>query len=263
MQTVQSAHVLTVGARLATEASRVGGIAYGQVLLVQDDVAVDIGHRHLSRGDEVEVVHADVVHLPLLVGELARAVARVLIDDVGRLHLGEACLTCVVEEEVDERALQACPIALVDGEARARDLDAELEVYEVVGLCQLPVGGGVGRQLGVVPAHLDADVVLSRRALGHDLSGEIGDLQQDLADTSLCLVLLFLELAAKLLEVGDLGAYLLGLILQSLLHQGTDLLGDGILLRQACVELLLGAAAQLVEVEHLSDVLARLEVLLL
>ena len=68
VQTVQSAHVLAIRAGLPTEALCIGAVLDGQILLVEDNVAVDICHGHLGRGDQIEVVHLAVIHLPLLVG---------------------------------------------------------------------------------------------------------------------------------------------------------------------------------------------------
>ena len=75
MEAVQTTHILTIRPSFAAEAGGVSRVAHGQILLLEDDVTIDIRHRHLSRGDEIEVIRRSVVHLPFLVGELTRAVA--------------------------------------------------------------------------------------------------------------------------------------------------------------------------------------------
>ena len=140
MQAVQSAHVLAIRASLATEALRVGAVLDGQVLLVEDHIAVDIRHRHLGSRNQVEVVDLGMIHLALLVGQLAGAIARCSIHHRRRHNLGVPALASLVEEEVDECALQAGTLTDVDRESGTRDLHAQVEVDEVVFLCQLPVG---------------------------------------------------------------------------------------------------------------------------
>jgi len=56
--------------------------------------------------------------------------------------------------------LQPCPLALVDGEAGAGDLDAQLEVDDVVFAGQLPVRQCVGGQFGDGAARLLATIVV-------------------------------------------------------------------------------------------------------
>ena len=140
MQTVQSAHILTVRTGLATEALCVGAVLDGQLLLVEDDVTVDVGDGHLSGRNEVEVIYLAVVHLTLLVGQLSCAVAAGGVHYRGRHNLGVAAGTCFVEEEVDQRSLQTGTLADIHGETGTGDLDAQVEVYQIVFLGQFPVG---------------------------------------------------------------------------------------------------------------------------
>ena len=67
VQTVQSAHVLTVATSLSAETLGVGAVLDGQLLLVENHVAIDIRHRHLSRWNQIEVIHLAVVHLSFLI----------------------------------------------------------------------------------------------------------------------------------------------------------------------------------------------------
>ena len=75
MQTVQSAHILAVRASLATKASGISAILYGQVLLVKYYVAEDICHRDFGRRNKIEIVKIAVIHLSLLVGQLSCTIA--------------------------------------------------------------------------------------------------------------------------------------------------------------------------------------------
>ena len=140
VQAVEAAHVLAVRAGLATEAGGVGAVLDGEVAGLEDGVTVNVGDGHLGGGDQVEVVEVGVVHLSFLVGQLAGGVGGGLVHHIGRLHLGIAVLGGGVEEEVDEGALHLGPFALVNGEAGAGDLAAQVEVNDVVLFHQFPVG---------------------------------------------------------------------------------------------------------------------------
>src|SRR5215213_3200762 len=94
----------------------------------------------LGRGDEVQVVAGDDVHLVFLVGNLARSGRRRRVDDGGRPDLGHPVLARMdVEEPVDQRSLQRGPRTLVDGEAGAADLRPAGVVDDVERLGELPV----------------------------------------------------------------------------------------------------------------------------
>ena len=88
------------------------------------------------------------------------------------------------------------------------------------------MGKSIFTEIGSDTARLDADVVLCRSPLGHDIGGEIGDREQDLTDLSLGFCLLVLEFFTELLERSHLCADGFCLLLGSLLHQITDLLSD-------------------------------------
>ena len=120
---------------------RVGGVADRQVGGLEDLVAVKVRDRDLGRGDQVEVVAGDDVHLVFLVRDLAGATRGVGVDDDRRPDLGHAVLGDVdVEEPVDQRPLERGTRALVDREAGAGDLRAAGQVDDVERLGDLPVG---------------------------------------------------------------------------------------------------------------------------
>ena len=253
MQAVQAAHVLAVGAGFAAEAGGVGGHFYGEILFVEDHVAVDVRDGNFGRGDQVEVIDRGVVHLPLLVGELSRTEARSLVDHDRRLDFEIAGFGVAVEEVVDQRPLQACALALVDGESGTREFYAQIEVDDVVFAGQLPVGQRVFGQFGVAFDEFYDEVVLCGFALRDDLGGEVG--QRD--DRGLQLLLHFarfgLQAVRFLLEVGDEAFALLGLFAAALPHQRTDLLGGFVLRGQRIVQFYLNGLAAVVQRFDLFD----------
>ena len=81
---------------------------------------MDVRDGHLGRGHQVEVVTRDDVHLVFLVGDLTGAARGGLVHEGRRPDLGHAVLAGVeVEEEVDERALEGRPGALVERGSRS------------------------------------------------------------------------------------------------------------------------------------------------
>ena len=251
METVQAAHVLAVAAGLAAEAGRVGAVLLGELVAGDDDVAVEVGDGHLGGGDEVEVVLVDIVHLALLVGELACAVARCLVHHIGRLNLQVAGLGGAVEEELDEGALELGAFADVDGEAGAGDFHAQVKVDDVVFLAEVPVGHGVGGEVGHRTARLLDHIVGGAGAGGHALVGDVGHAEQDVAN--LCLTAAYLVGKSLLLgfERGHEGLDFLGLFLLTGLHQLADFGGMTVELGGGIVALQLSLTALFVEGKHL------------
>ena len=199
-----------------------------------------------GRGDEVEVVHLAVVHLPLLVGQLARAVAAGSVHHRRRHYLRVSRLARLVEEKVDESPLQTSSPADIDGESRAANLHAEVEVYQVVLLRQLPVGQRVLGQVDKLAAGLHHEVVLRRLALRHLGVGQVGNLQEQLRALLRSLLHLLLQPRRRQLYLRHARLSLLGLVASALLHQRTDALGNLVYLSLELVHLLLGFAAAVV-----------------
>ncbi len=105
VKAVQSADILAVGTRLSPETGGIGHILHREVLAFEDGVAVDVGHRHLSRGNQVKIVDYGVVHLAVLIGELAGAESRIGIHQIGGLNFCVARFQGFIEEEIDKSAL--------------------------------------------------------------------------------------------------------------------------------------------------------------
>ncbi len=197
--------------------------------------------------------------------QLSGAETRRLVDDVGRLHLGVSGLACLVEEERLEGALEACHLADVDGEAGAGDFHAEVEVDEVKLLQQVPVAEHLILRIGhVCQVFLDDHVAAGVLALGHVVVGDVGYVEQLVGHVGRGLVHDFLQGLVGGLELGHLGLDLVGLVFLALLHEGSDLLGELVLLGLVAVEFLLALTAQLVVFQYFLNGLSRsFEVLLL
>ncbi len=172
---------------------RVRRVADRQLGRLEDLVPVQVGHRDLGRGREVQVVAGDDVHLVFLVRDLPGAPRRRRVDDDRRPDLGEAVLGGVdVEEPRDQRPLEPRARALVHREAGARDLGAADVVDDVERLAQLPVRlPGPGRAIGVgrlvrrrlAPA-ADRDVRLLAADRDVGVRG-VGDAEQEVLELGL------------------------------------------------------------------------------
>ena len=261
VQAVQAADILAVRTGLAAEARRVGRQALRNLVGGEDHVTEDVGHGDLGGRDHIEVVQVGVVHLALLIGELARAETGSGVDHHRGLDLLVAGRGVAVEEEVDQRPLELGALALVDRETGTRDLDAQVEVDDVVLLGELPVRQGPFGELHLGTARLDDLVVLGtlagldQRARGvghqHELAVQLGG----------SLVHPGEELAGAGLEGGHLGLGGLGRLAQSLLHQAADPGSLLLLLREQRVALGLEPAPERVELEHLVHDRLRVEIL--
>ena len=205
VEPVEAAHVLAVRAGLAPEAGRVGGVADRELSLGQDLVAAVVDERHLGRGHEVETVALGFVHLALFVGQLPGPDAAGLVDEEGRLDLGVAGLGREVEEQADERALEARPLADVEREAGAGHLRAALEVEKAEAVGELPVGEGREALEGGALAPRERRLVRARVADRRRGVGRVGDGEEGVSQARL-------GRADGLVELGDLGLEAVGLL---------------------------------------------------
>ena len=177
-----------------------------------------------------------MVHLSFLVGQLAGAVARSGVHHCGGHHFRVARSACLVEEEVDEGALQAGTLAFVYGEACAGNLHTQVEVDDVILLGQFPVGQGVFGQFGLHAAHLYHEVVFGRSAFGHFVVGNVGDGVEQLLQVVCGLVHVGLQGLVGFLQFGHTALGGFGLVLLAFLHQLADGLGQGVDFGEVVIE---------------------------
>ena len=114
-----------------------------------------------------------MVHLALLVRELAGTETGSGIHHHRRLNLQIAGLGVAVEEEIDEGSLKSRALALVNRESCAGDLHAEVEVDDVQLLGKLPVRECVRSQIRYLIAHLDHEIVFRALALRNEIARDI------------------------------------------------------------------------------------------
>ena len=223
--------VLTVGAGLGAEAGRVSGIFEGQVVLLQDFVPVDVGHRHLRGGHQkiIPILQLEEVFLEL--GKLAGALHGGPVGHERRQNLQIPVFAGVeVQHKVDQGPLQqgACPFK--QGEAGPGDLGGPLKVQDAQGLADVPVGFGFKVKLrGLAPGMVHR-VIVRGRAQGDGRVGQVGDIQEEVPDPGFLLLHPGLQGFAFSINAGDPRLEGFGLRFFSGLHQGSHLLGQGVAL---------------------------------
>ena len=202
-----------------------------------------------------------MVHLPFLVRELSRTVAGILIDHIGRLYLREAGVAGFIQEEVDQSSLQACSFALIDREACSGYLDAEFEVDQIVFLGQNPMWELVRSKLRHCAACLHTDILLCGLACRDRLMRQIRDKQKLLAYSILQISFPLFQMVALGFHIGYFRTDGLCLVFLAGFHQSSDLLGNGVLLRQASIQTLLSFASLSVERDDFVENSSCIEVL--
>ena len=126
----QATGIAAGAARLLAEARAVGAVADGQILAVQDHIAVQVSHGHLGGGNQ-EGVLIQLVGVLFKLGQLTRAGHGAAGDHVGRQHLGVAVGSMGIHKEVDDRALKTRAQAAIHGKARTADLCRRVEIQDI------------------------------------------------------------------------------------------------------------------------------------
>ena len=184
-----AARVLAVGARLGTEAGRVGHEPQRQGVRFDDLLAHQVGQRHFRRRDQVQVLQA-LLFLEVLpplqreqVGlelrQLARPRQRLARHQVGHVGLRVAMLSRVqVEHELRQRSMQPRHGAAHHGEAGPGDPRRRLEVEPAELLAERDMVQRREVQLPRLSPAAKLDVGRLVPALGHRLMEQVGDAQQ-------------------------------------------------------------------------------------
>ena len=250
VQTVQATNVLAVATSLTTEAGRVSAALDREILLVEDNIAEDVGYRNLGCRDEEEVVEISVVHLTLLVWQLTCAATGILVYYVWRLNLQVSALAGLIEEECLESTLEASHLADIYRETGTCDLHTEVEVNEVVLLEKIPVAESVWTEVRLLAAFLNNHVVGCILALRYLLARDVRDFEQLVGHIVLCLLHDLFKSLGVSLEHSYLSLSALSFLFLAFLHQGTNLLGKLVSLLLVVVQLLLSFATNFVVLQN-------------
>jgi hypothetical protein len=247
----QTPCVLARRARFAPEAGRVRRVAHGQVRGFEDLVAVQVRDRYLRRGDEPQVIPLRLVRLVGELGELPGAGEGLPRHQVGNAQLFVAVLARVhVEEEVDERPLEAGSGAPEHRKARAADEGAPGKIEHPERLTQLPVSPRLERERARLTPHRHHPIGLLA-SLRDLVQRNVRHCKEDLLHPRLVgphhLVQLGDALAQRPHGGDEVGGALAGAL------ELTDLPGRLVALRLELVHLADGRTARLVQSLHLRD----------
>ena len=175
----EATHVAAVGAGLGTEAGRIGTEADGECGFVQGFIAEEIRDWNFGGGDQPMIVvvqialseRAFIVAVKEVLSEfrqLAGAEERAGVDHVGRQNFRIAVLAGVqVQHEVGQGALKPGTRAVVKGEAGTGDFGRAIEVEDVQGFAELPMGFGREVEGWLLAVTLDKTVAVLVGALRH------------------------------------------------------------------------------------------------
>ncbi len=168
-------------AGLAAEAGGVGGVVDGELIELEDFVAMQVGDGDLCGGDQVEIVLGAVIDLVAEFGELAGADEALGFDEEGWADLGVAVLSGVeIEQEADEGALESGSGPAIDDEGAAGDFGTGFEVEHAVGLPEGDVVFWCEVKAGCAAPAADLWVFLGSGTDWAGLVREVGQAKHDL-----------------------------------------------------------------------------------
>lgn len=252
MHANEAARAEACAAGFTTEAGCVSGVIDRQLLVRHDFFAMQIRHGHLGGRDEVKIVLGAVIHLIAEFRKLAGADEAIRFHQQRRADLLIAMLRRVqVEEEIDERTLQAGTGTFVNDEGAAGDFHAGFEVDHAE---RSSDGGVVLRFEGELRLRAPAThfgVLLGAVADGAGFVRQIGDAEKQIALLHIAGVGFaadFIDAAADAAHLGLDGAGVLAVFLGD-----ADLLADAVAVALQLLALGFGAAALGVDFEHLID----------
>ena len=171
-----------------------------------------------------------MVHLALLVRQLACTETGIFVDQHRRLNLLVTSLGVAVEEEVDQGALKLCSLTLVNRETGAGNLHAEVEVNDVIFLGELPMRQGICREGNLRSSHLHHLVVLRALAFLDQTARDVWQQHEVCLKFLSCLLHTCKHRSRLLLESGHLSLGGFSILLEALLHQDTNLGSELLLL---------------------------------
>ena len=154
------------------------------------------GDRDLGGGyqEQLPVPGRGTEQIALELGKLARAFEGGARHEIGRQHLAVASLPRMdVEHELDQGALEACPLPPENGETGTRDAGCPFEIEDSQLHTQVPVGLGLEVEAGWLTHPTDFDVGALVGPDGHRAVRDVGQEHQDAAEPLLHIVLLLLQ----------------------------------------------------------------------
>ena len=152
-----------------------------------------------------------------------------------------------------DAALQRSALAFINGKTGPGQLDTQFEIDQVVFAGQFPVRQRSFRKRGIRPAHTHHHVIGRRLAARHVLVREIRQRHDHGVQLFAYGPQPLLHAPRAFLQLNRFRLSGFGLLLFALFEQHTHFLGDGILLRQACIQLSLNRFTFIVQRFDLLD----------
>ncbi len=195
----ETPRVLSIRARLGTEAGRIGHVVDGQRFFLQDLLLMDVGHGNLGRGDEVIIKTLDLEEILGEFRELSCSGHTLLVHHEGREDFRvSVCARVEVEHEVDEGPFELGAEPAIKREPRSCDLRAPREIENIEVFPDLPVGFRDEVEDGFFAPGPHDGIVFRTCAVGHRFMGNIRDDHHHVAER----VLRFLQKFIQFLDPG-------------------------------------------------------------
>ncbi len=224
----ETARILARRARFGAEALGQRGHPQRQELFLHDLAAHRVGQADLGGGDQPAAV-GGMEQVVCELGQLPGAEHRVVAHQQRRIAFHVAVFDRLpVEHELAERPVQSRDAAAQEGEARARNVRADLEIE-----AQHRPDIGVFARLEIEVAFLapggKLDILVFARPIGHILGGDIGNACQQFVKLGADYTRLLFELGeGGRLEVAHLGLQPVGFFRVALAHRLSDRFRGGV-----------------------------------
>src|SRR5664280_2558560 len=146
MKPVKSSDMSSPGACFPPEAWCICHIFNGKFFSIKNHIPLNIGNGNFSSGNEIEVIDIGMIHLPLLIWQLPRTKARILIYHYRWHNLQVTSFFSFIEKEIDQSSFQPGSFAFINRESGACQLNPKVKVNDVIFFNQVPVGKSRFRQ---------------------------------------------------------------------------------------------------------------------
>ena len=163
-----------------------------------------------------------MIHLSFLIGKLTCTKTGSSIYHCRRHNLHISGFTCFIQEEVDQGTLQPGTLSFINREACSCDLHTQVKVYQVIFLCQFPMGQRIFRQFCFHTAHFLHHIIFCTHTFRHFIVRDIRNRIKQILHFFRSLIHFSLDPLADFLDIGNTLFSSLSFFFLALFHQATD-----------------------------------------
>jgi len=191
-----------------------------------------------------------MIHLTFLVWQLTGTTTRVLVYYVRRLNLQISALASLIEEECLKRTLETSHLADIYRETCASNLNAEVEIYKIILLQEIPMAESILAEVWLFAAFFHNNVVGCVLTFRNLLARDVRNFEQLVGHIVLCFLHDLFKSLSVCLEHSYLSLCALSFLFLTFLHKGTNLLSKLVCLLLVVIQLLLSFTTNLVVLQN-------------